>query len=218
MVDFERWYKSIPIITRIYLTLACLTSGAVSFEFVTPLNLYLNFRLVFQKYEIWRLLTTFLYFDRFSINLFFHMHFLYSYCRRLEEHHYHRRTADFFFMLVFGAVSLWLISAFVYDVTFLSHSLVVMVVYVWSRRNPEEHLNVLGMFIIAAPFLPYILLAFSFLFAGVPAAIVDLLGIVVGHVFWYLEDVVPLITGVRVMRTPGFLAGLFPEHEVVAAW
>ena len=71
-------YRSIPVVTRVYLTLACLTSGAVTFEFVTPLNLYLNYRLIWQKYQIWRLLTNFLFFDRITIHLFFHMHFLYA--------------------------------------------------------------------------------------------------------------------------------------------
>jgi len=75
-------YKSIPVVTRVYLTLACLTSGAVTFEFITPLNLYLNYRLVWQNYQIWRLLTNFLFFDKITIHLFFHMHFLYVFVLR----------------------------------------------------------------------------------------------------------------------------------------
>lgn len=36
----------------------------------------------------------------------FHLFFLYRYARSLEEGSFRRRTADFFFMLVFGAVLL----------------------------------------------------------------------------------------------------------------
>jgi len=213
--ELETWYKSIPVVTRVYLTLACLTSGAVTFEFITPLNLYLNYRLVWQNYQIWRLLTNFLFFDKITIHLFFHMHFLYSYCRRLEEHWYHRRTADFLFMLMFGAISMLLISACIYDIVFLSHSMVVMVVYIWSRRNPEEHLNILGVFTIAAPYLAYVMLAFSAMFGGVSSAAVDVIGIVVGHFYWFLADILPKLIGFHILKTPSFVSALFPNDEVV---
>eukprot|EP00992_Anisonema_acinus_P016000 TRINITY_DN9978_c0_g1_i1.p1 TRINITY_DN9978_c0_g1~~TRINITY_DN9978_c0_g1_i1.p1 ORF type:complete len:210 (-),score=24.32 TRINITY_DN9978_c0_g1_i1:140-769(-) len=196
-VEVENWYKSIPVVTRVYLTLACLTSGAVTFEFVTPLNLYLNYRLVYEKFQIWRLLTNFLFFDRITIYLFFHLHFLYSYCRRLEEHYYHRRTGDFLCMLLFGVISMLFIAGCVYDIVFLSHSLVVMVVYIWSR-----------------PYLAGVMLGFSLMFGGVPAAAVDMIGIVVGHVFWYLADIFPRITNIELLKTPSFVSALFPDDDI----
>jgi len=107
------------------------------------------------------------------------------------------------------------ISACVYDIVFLSHSLVVMVVYIWSRRNPEEHLNLLGLFTIPAPYLAYVMLGFSVMFGGVAAAAVDIIGIVVGHVYWFLADIVPKIIGRDVLKTPGFVSALFPHDDVV---
>eukprot|EP01063_Lacrimia_lanifica_P018884 TRINITY_DN25845_c0_g1_i1.p2 TRINITY_DN25845_c0_g1~~TRINITY_DN25845_c0_g1_i1.p2 ORF type:complete len:241 (+),score=93.67 TRINITY_DN25845_c0_g1_i1:62-724(+) len=213
MVEIEQAYFSIPVVTRIYLTLAVLTSGAVTFEFLSPLGLYLNLRLVAQG-EIWRLLTSFVYFDTFSVHFFFHMHFLYFYSRRLEEHFYHRRTARFVYMLLFGA-TLMVGLASVYNIPFLSHSLVMMVLYVWSRRNPDEHLSFyFGLVTLSAPYLAFLLLGLGMLFGSSPVA--DLIGIAVGHVFWYIEDILPRLLGrphsKELIPTPGFLQALFPQE------
>ena len=185
MAEIEQAYFAVPVVTRVYLTLAILTAAAVTFEFLSPLSLYLNFNLVWQG-EVWRLLTTFVYFDTFSVHLFFHMHFLYFYCRRLEEHYYHRRTARFLYMLLFGA-SFMLVLAAQYGLPFLSHSLVIMVLYVWSRRNPDEHLSIYGLVTISVPYLAYLLIAIEVLL-GSPA-LPDLCGLAVGHCFWYVFSV-----------------------------
>lgn len=39
---------------------------------------------------------------------------------------------------------------------------------------------------------------------------VDLLGMLAGHVYYYLEDVYPRISGRRPLTTPGILKALFP--------
>jgi Derlin-2/3 len=118
-------------------------------------------------------------------------------------------------MLLFGAISMLMISAWVYNFVFLSHSLVIMVVYIWSRRNPNEHLNLLGLFTISAPYLAYVMLGFTALLGGgVSAAAIDIVGIVVGHVYWFLADIWPAVTGFHILKTPGFVSALFPDDEI----
>eukprot|EP00659_Diplonema_papillatum_P004495 gene4495-6965_t len=203
-------YFSIPVVTRIWLTLAFLTAGAVTFEFLNPLSLYLNFKLI-REGEVWRLVTCFLYFDPFSVHLFFHLHFLHFNSRRLEEHFYHRRTSRYLYMLLFGAVILLALAA-VLDLPFLSHSLVLMVLYVWSRRNPDEHLSIYGLVTLSAPYLAYLLVGLDFVFGSLPMT--DIIGITAGHIFWYIEDILPrlLKRNKELVPTPGFLVALFP-HE-----
>ena len=52
MATFEDWYKSVPLVTRTYMTLCCLTTLAVQLEFVSPLQLYLNFNAIWQHYQV----------------------------------------------------------------------------------------------------------------------------------------------------------------------
>jgi len=84
-MSFEQWYLEIPIVTRCYLTASVLTTAACYFDIVSPFSLYLNYRLIFEKYEFWRILTNFFFFGMPSLDFVFHMYFLVRYCRLLEE-------------------------------------------------------------------------------------------------------------------------------------
>ena len=58
-----------------------------------------------------------------------------------------------------------------------------------------------------APYLPYVLTGFS-LALGSPV-LVDVLGIVCGHLYYYLEDVFPNVEGgFKILHTPQFLKTL----------
>lgn len=68
----------IPLISRLYLTGAFLTTAACAVELISPFSLYFNWDLVFQG-QVWRLVTSYLFFGVFSIDFLFHMYFLVSY-------------------------------------------------------------------------------------------------------------------------------------------
>lgn len=73
-------------------------------ELASPFQLYFNPILIVKQGQIWRLVTTFLFFGTFGFNFFFNMIFTYRYCRMLEEGSFRNRTADFVLMFMFGAV------------------------------------------------------------------------------------------------------------------
>lgn len=133
----------------------------------------------------------------------------YVYCRRLEENSFFGRTADFVFMFIFGGV-LMLLAAIPLGLPLLGPSFVFMLLYVWSRRSPHVRMSFLGIFDFNAPYLAYVLLGFGMLFGGSP--VTNGLGIAVGHLYYFLEDVVPIKTGRRVLVTPHFLWAT-PRHR-----
>lgn len=152
---------------------------------------------------MWRLLTTFLYFGPFGFTFLFNLIFTYRYCRMLEEGSFRGRPADFLFMFLFGA-SLMVVIAFFVNLLFLGHAFTIMLVYVWSRRNPYVRMNFFGLLNFQAPYLPWVLLAFSLLLGN--AVLVDLMGIAVGHVYYFAEDVFPRQAGgFRILHTPRFM-------------
>jgi len=210
MVSIEEWYKQMPIITRSYLTLAFLTTACCALEIISPFSVYFNARLIFRKLQVWRLFTNFFFFGHMGLDFLFHMFFLARYCRLLEEGSFRGRTADFFYMLVFGGTLLTCIAPFV-NIQFLGSSLTFMMVYVWGRRNMYVNMSFLGLFNFTAPFLPWVLLLFSVMLGSSP--VVDLLGIGAGHVYFFLTDVYPQISGRRLLKTPSILLALFPREE-----
>lgn len=88
------------------------------------------------------------------------------------------RSADFLCMLLFGGTLLTVLAPFV-QIEFLGSSLTFMMVYVWGRRHQYVNLSFLGIFNFTAPYLPWVLLAFSVMLGSSPK--VDLLGMVAGE-------------------------------------
>ncbi|TYH13982.1 hypothetical protein ES288_A06G182200v1 [Gossypium darwinii] len=223
----EEWYKQMPVITRSYLTAAVAITIGCSLEIISPYHLYLNPKLVVKHYQFWRLITNFLYFRKMGLKLvhklsstfnmvsiympdldfMFHMFFLARYCKLLEENTFRGRTADFFYMLLFGASVLTgivliggmipYLSASFARIIFLSNSLTFMMVYVWSKQNPFIHMSFLGLFTFTAAYLPW--------------------GMIAGHAYYFLEDVYPQMTGRRPLKTPSLIKALFADEDVVVA-
>lgn len=192
--DFMSWYMEIPVISRLYMTSAFLTTAACAVDIISPFSLYFNFNLIFVQGQVWRLLTTFLFFGLFSLDFLFHMYFLVRYCRLLEEGDFRGKTAHFVMFLFFGVTAMIIVAPFV-SVHFLGSSLTFMMVYVWGRRNDDVRMSFLGVFNFTAPYLPWVMLAFSVL-VGNPLTI-DVIGILVGHAYYFLEYVYPVIADIR---------------------
>ena len=72
----EEWDRSLPKITRGYLTAALVTTVSVQLELVTPYLIYLDFDALIGKLEIWRLATNFLFFGKFGLPFVFSLFFL----------------------------------------------------------------------------------------------------------------------------------------------
>jgi Derlin-2/3 len=80
---------------------------------------------------VYRIFSSFLFFGNFSLDFLFHLYFVARYCRLLEEGPFRNRTADFVFMLLFGAVCM-IICAYLFNtfakIKFLGHPLSFMMV------------------------------------------------------------------------------------------
>lgn len=208
---FHQEYMAVPPVTRTYTTACVLTTLAVQLDLLSPFQLYFNQSLIWRKFQIWRLLTNFTFFGTIGFNFIFNMIFTYRYCRMLEEGSFRGKTADFIMMFVFGGFLMTIIACFV-NLVFLGQAFTIMLVYIWSKRNPYIRMNFFGMLNFNAPYLPWVLFGFSLLLDN--SVMIDLMGIAVGHIYFYLEDVFPNINGgFRVLKTPRLLRLLFDEAE-----
>lgn len=125
----------------------------------------------------------------------------------LEDDFFRNRTADFFYMFLVGGALMSLLAYFV-NLLFLGHAFTIMLVYIWSRRNPGLRMNFFGLITFQAPYLPWVLLAFTILLGS--STVVDIIGIIVGHFYYFFEDVFPNEPhGFRVLETPAFIKYVF---------
>lgn len=72
------------------------------------------------------------------------MVFTYRYCRMLEDGSFRGRSSDFVMMFIFGGVLMTFFGIFV-NLFFLGQAFTLMLVYVWSRRNPMVPMNFFGV-------------------------------------------------------------------------
>ncbi|XP_056275709.1 derlin-3 isoform X2 [Pseudoliparis swirei] len=94
----------------------------------------------------------------------------------------------------------------------LGPALTVMLVYVWSCRRPLAPVSVCGVLSLRAPLLPWALAGGSLLLGD--AVAVDLLGIAVGHLYYFLVVVFPNQPGGRkLLTTPALLRTLFDRPD-----
>lgn len=209
-MDVEQFLFSIPTVTRAILALSLALSIAVTYEVVTPLNLIFSPTLVFQEKQYWRLVTSLLFFDKLSVHCFFHLHFLYMLSRRLEEHYYLGNAAKYLWTLLKAAVGLLFLSSYLH-IPFPSGPMVMTILYLWSRRYPDEQMAIYFVFTVGAPYLPLVMLFLSHTMSGdsIQHMYGDLGGIAIGHVIWYCSDVLPKIIGFDPLALPSFVSAMF---------
>ncbi|KAI8909153.1 Derlin, partial [Gorgonomyces haynaldii] len=199
------WYMQVPPVTRIYLTLVGLVTVLVHLNYVTPVTLFFSKALLKQG-QYWRLVTSFFYLGELSLDWVLHVYFLARYCEQLETGAFRNRTADFLYMMLLFWIMI-LLGAWFVKIPFLSQSLVFAVTYLWSRRNPNIPMGFFGVLNFQAAYLCWVLIGFSvILHQVIPTA--DFLGLLAGHIYYYLEDVYPRLLasrGQRLLKTPLWL-------------
>lgn len=73
----EAWYYGLPQITRFYLTACFLSTCLSSVGFLNPRSLYLDFDLVWNHFQVWRLTTNFVFLGSFGFPFLMQLMILY---------------------------------------------------------------------------------------------------------------------------------------------
>ncbi|GMH18053.1 hypothetical protein Nepgr_019894 [Nepenthes gracilis] len=205
------WYNSLPPISKTYGTVCLLFTTASSLGLYHPAYIALLYAPVFKRFQIWRLFTNFFFLGGFSINFGIRLLMIARYGVQLEQVPFNRRTADFLWMIIFGALVLLALAAIpLLWSPFLGVSLVFMLVYVWSREFPNALINIYGLFTLKGFYLPWVMLGLDVIF-GSPL-LPNLLGMFAGHLYYFLTVLHPLAGGKNILKTPTWV------HKLVRRW
>ena len=206
----QAWFQSLPLVTRYWFGAALVTTCAGNFNFVSPMKLIYIWDNIWENFEVWRFLTPFLFVGKFDFNTLMALYMLQSFSQRYETEPYNTGagggTADYVFAMMFGTAMIVLSYPFIMMVLpappMFARTLMFFVLYVWSKRHPTSPTSIWGIE-MKAIHLPFAYVILSVLMGGMYA---DLLhGIVVGHLFYFLVDVVPIVYGKDMLHTPQFL-------------
>uniref|UniRef100_A0A6B2LID1 Derlin n=1 Tax=Arcella intermedia TaxID=1963864 RepID=A0A6B2LID1_9EUKA len=201
----------LPPITRVLFTASLAVTGVVDLGLLDPMWLILHKEAILFKYEIWRLVTPFLFYRGWTfINIFF----LGYYGSFVERDIFKNERADYFWMIVLGCIMLY-IPGFLIPLYTLENSLLMMIIYYWSRIYPDLPMC---FFTFQSKYLPWVLIGFNIIIGNIP--IDYICGVCVGHIYFFLAVFYPTQGGPRWLSTPQFLTAccsgtISPTEETV---
>lgn len=212
--DIGDWYRNIPQITKYWFTGSVIFPLIGRIGLVNPASMVLDYASLVHKFQIWRIVTSVLYFPIFPQTGFMYLlnlYFLYSYSTRLETGVFDGRPADYLYLLLFNSACLVIIGL-IAELKLLMNILILSVLYIWCQFNKEQIVQFWFGTQFKAVYLPWILVAFNIIIGN--GGWHDLLGIFVGHLYFFLMFKYPQdFGGYQLLHTPGFLYSFFPNRR-----
>ncbi|KAL5021908.1 hypothetical protein ScPMuIL_001063 [Solemya velum] len=212
--DIGDWYRSIPQMTKYWFTGSVVVPLAAKFGLVSGMSLILSFDAIVYHFQIWRLITSVLFFPLSGpggFHYLMNLYFLYSYSTRLETGTFFGKPADYLFMLLFNLVCL-IIIGFIAELFLLMDPMVLSVLYVWCQLNKDQVVQFWFGTRFKAMYLPWVLLAFNMIIGS--GGLIQLVGILVGHLYFFLMFKYPQdFGGASLLHTPQILYKYFPNQR-----
>jgi len=206
--EIENWWNSLPLITKWLFTLSFVITLGANFSLLSFHLLLLDFEDITKRFEIWRLITAFLFHGKLGFPFLINMMFLVRYGSSVEKDIFLNEPADYLWMLIIGGVLL-LIPGYLVPLKILGMGLIMMIIYYWSRKNPDIGMSFIFGFRFQAFYFPWVLIGFRILLGGSPIS--EICGVVVGHIYYFLTDILPNSNqGRRLIVTPQFLKEWLP--------
>mmetsp|Transcript_28318 Transcript_28318/g.56606 ORF Transcript_28318/g.56606 Transcript_28318/m.56606 type:complete len:314 (+) Transcript_28318:53-994(+) len=211
--SLQDWFKTLPIVTKTFLVSTLLGGAMVTFGMVSPYDMVLDWYSIKNKFHFWRLFTAFVFAGKFSFNFAMHTYVLYENCKRYEANPFNTggggTSSDFVWMILVSMAVLLLISYY-FDMLILSEPILYVIMYNWSRREADRPVGIFG-FKFKAIYLPWVYVGIRLIMGG--SITEPLVGIAVGHLYYFLIEVLPLTHGYNVIRTPKFCMDLVSYVE-----
>ncbi|XP_027204081.1 derlin 1 [Dermatophagoides pteronyssinus] len=212
MADIKQWFMSIPVITRYWFGLSFVIPVLGRIGLFNPYHMFMTKDAIW-KLELWRPFTGTFYYPigpgtgfHYLINLYF----LYQYSKNLETSEFVGKPADYLFMLIFNWSSLVLMAVFM-NIYLLMDPLILSVLYVWCQLNKETIVSFWFGTRFKAQFLPWVLLGFNMILGG--GGFFEILGILTGHLYYYVKYVYPRDQGgSELITTPSILYRFLPSY------
>jgi len=167
----------------------------------------LDYKKVYTQYEIWRLITTFLYIGQPSPKIIFDYYIYYKRMKSTERKFIrNKKLSEFIMMLLYLMVLSHICNFFAIiffnlkPKAFLSHQLMFSIILINSKRNPEKMFR---FYFAKIPnkFVPYFLFTMRSIKNG--RIIKNLISFIPGLGYYYLKDVFPNINkNIDILVTP----------------
>lgn len=205
----ENFFQNIPKFTRTYLVVVTGISLLVSFGVLDPYLCLFNPYLTFRKLQLWRLLLSPFFLGKLDIDMIFRIFSCYGFFRKLEEQHFQNRLSTLVFVFISISFFTFLFSGLLGSLS-VGSSCYTGMIYFYSKIFSEEMIRfiVIPMNIQYYPFACAIL---NLILGG--SMIPVFIGILSGHIVFYLFYILPVLTKKPIFKTPNFLVRILDGRD-----
>jgi len=202
----------LPTITKVWFLSALIMTAAVSFGLVDPRLIIFSWDAIWNRFEIWRLLTPFLFFGKFSLGFLFQIMMLVNFSWgyemapfRTDGGHGDGTNADYAAALMFCTVIDWVVAWFT-GAPILAQFLLYSITYIWSRKHPNDVVSLMFGIKCTGLYLPWYFMGFGIVLGQ--SIVPHLIAVVVGHIYYYVTQIKPMLS------CPQFLHDVFDDGVV----
>ncbi|GFZ47970.1 hypothetical protein JCM24511_05717 [Saitozyma sp. JCM 24511] len=179
MADFSSVINSIPPVTRSLLLGVAVITAPCLLGLVSPADVALIWWRVRKDWQVWRPATAFL-FGGGGFPFLYDVFLIYRNSTALERDTYLNNTADY-------AWTHLMMGAFILN-------------YLWCRANPTLKVSIFGLLTIPTSLYPPALIVLDVLTGGPSKALGGLIGLLAGHLWWFLSIYLPTYAPTHVRR------------------
>ena len=218
-------FTNLPPFTRTWLSLSLLITTSYTFDVIQYDQLFLDWDAILQNHttrsQTYRLITCFCTCDGGGkLNNFptlFLLYTMYMHSKGYELNPFRANSGSAFIDTIFTVVicTVLLLLTHIIVNTFvpqkyklypiLTRNLVSCFIYLWSKKNPNVIIQ-LNFIPVQGAYLPYAHVGLSLFLKNRLHEMIH--GFCVGHVYFFLMDVVPSILGFRILFSPRILTQL----------
>ncbi|KIL59941.1 hypothetical protein M378DRAFT_26760 [Amanita muscaria Koide BX008] len=140
---------------------------------------------VTQRYQIWRVFTSFFLASTGGISYVIELVTLYLLAEQLESGPFAGRSADFAWQLILVGIAIIIVTLPVKTPVFTHPFLVTLTCFSSLLASQGTLISLFGILYVPVIYTPFIMVGMDLLLYGAAAAIQDIVGFVVGYLWWW---------------------------------
>jgi hypothetical protein len=216
--DFKSFLNDIPPVTRtLCLSMAACTLGS-GFKLLPSVMFGLYWPAIIGRFQIWRLLFTFVHLGGLGFAFLINMYFLFHYSKQLENGTFFGRTANYcWFIAIVMAVTI-VCSPFI-PIFGGGRAILMAIMHLWGRHSPNLSVKLYGIVAVPAKYLSLATIGMELVLSGT-VDFTSVVGLVAGHIYFFLDTVYPTMPNGRnlIVVPVAFVAFIEQACITLATW
>lgn len=201
--------QNIPPFTRVYGIIVIAVGLLVTLQLVNPYSLIYIPQAVFQHGEIWRLFTAPFFIGGLDINFLISILTSFSFIAGLELTHFRKRLSNLVFIFILNAVLVLTLSSIFVSFS-IGRSIIISLEYLYSKLNSQGVVRLFMILPIPVAYLPFVGIVFAVIQNA--SIIPNVIGILSGHIVFYILFILPVEMGRPFLKCPKFLVDWLDDN------